>query len=112
MLHENDDVLVMQLMQDSKSVIDLQNNGQRNKQRTRHLTIRNWWVKEFVELGLATIVWISTNEMLADFLTKSKHGKFFMYCWRTVTGPLYDCCCKINQKIIDRRCLEKLDMYG
>ena len=64
--NDNNDTLVMTLMQDNKSVIKIQAAGQRNKQRTRHLTIRLWWTQEQVEAGLAKIKWVGTKEMLAD----------------------------------------------
>ena len=71
-------------------MIKLQELGQRNKQRTRHLTIRHWWAQEQVELGIAKIIWVCSEEMLADFLTKALHGKAFVYCWRNVTNTLMD----------------------
>jgi len=85
---QNDDneILVMNLMQDNKSVIAIQSAGQRNKQRTRHLTIRLWWAQEQVEAGIARIEWVCTKEMLADFLTKALHGVAFKYCWRNISG--------------------------
>jgi hypothetical protein len=88
--NENEDIIIMNLMQDNLSVIKLQELGQRNKQRTRHLTIRHWWAQEQVELGIARIIWICSEEMLADFLTKALHGKAFIYCWRNVTNTLID----------------------
>ena len=88
--NDNEEVIIMNLMQDNLSVIKLQELGQRNKQRTRHLTIRHWWAQEQVELGIARIIWVCSEEMLADFLTKALHGKAFIYCWRNVTNTLTD----------------------
>jgi len=86
--NDNNDTLVMTLMQDNESVIKIQAAGQRNKQRTRHLTIRLWWAQEQVEAGLAKIEWVGTKEMLADFLTKALHGVAFKSCWTKASGNL------------------------
>jgi len=88
--NSNDEVLIMTLMQDNESVIKIQNAGQRNKQRTRHLTIRLWWTQELVEDGIAKIEWVSTKGMLADFLTKALHGVSFKYCWNLASGNIVD----------------------
>jgi hypothetical protein len=88
--NDSEEIIIMKLMQDNMSVIKLQDLGQRNKQRTRHLTIRLWWAQEQVELGIARIIWVCSEEMLADFLTKALHGKAFIYCWRNVTNTLID----------------------
>lgn len=81
----------------------IQAAGQRNKQRTRHLTIRLWWTRELleagctriewtiyiyrlwwtqelVEAGCARTEWIGTKLMIADFLLKALHGVSFKYC--------------------------------
>lgn len=84
--NNNDVTLVMTMMQDNESVIKIQAAGQRNKQRTRHLTIRLWWTQELVEAGFARIVWIGTKLMIADFLTKALHGVSFKYCWNVSSG--------------------------
>ena len=84
--NNNDVTLVMTMMQDNESVIKIQAAGQRNKQRTRHLTIRLWWTQELVEAGFARIVCIGTKLMIADFLTKALHGVSFKYCWNVSSG--------------------------
>jgi len=86
LVNGNEVVLVMTMMQDNESVIKIQAAGQRNKQRTRHLTIRLWWTQELVEAGLARVVWIGTKMMIADFLTKALHGVSFKYCWDVASG--------------------------
>lgn len=87
---QNDDneILIMTLMQDNKSVITIQSLGQRNEQRTRHLTIRLWWTQEQVDAGIAEIKWVCSNEMLADFLTKALHGASFKYCWNKISNSI------------------------
>ena len=84
--NNDEEVLVMTMMQDNESVIKIQNAGQRNKQRTRHLTIRLWWTQELVDSGVAKIEWIGTKSMIADFLTKALHGVAFKYCWNVASG--------------------------
>ena len=86
LMNNNDVVLIMTMMQDNESVIKIQAAGQRNKQRTRHLTIRLWWTQELVEAGFVRIEWIGTKLMIADFLTKALHGVSFKYCWNVASG--------------------------
>ena len=86
LVNNNEVVLVMTMMQDNESVIKIQAAGQRNKQRTRHLTIRLWWTQELVEAGLARVEWVGTKQMIADFLTKALHGMSFKYCWDVASG--------------------------
>jgi hypothetical protein len=51
------------------------------RERSKHIDIRYHFVKEAVEQGLVTVVYMSTENMLADILTKplvkSKHHTFF-----------------------------------
>ena len=44
--------------------------GNKNHQRSKHIDIRYRFVQENIENGKLKLEWISTDEMLADILTK------------------------------------------
>jgi hypothetical protein len=54
---------------DSQSAIQMANNPV-SSQRTRHINIRYHYIREQVILGNITIVYLQTDEMLADIFTK------------------------------------------
>jgi len=54
---------------DSQSAIQMARNPV-SSQRTRHINIRYHYIREQVILGNITIVYLQTDEMLADIFTK------------------------------------------
>ena len=65
------------LYQDNQSAIKLQVNGKSSSHRTKHISIRNFWLKDQVARGIITIEYLSTDEMIADLLTKPLQGALF-----------------------------------
>ena len=55
-------------------------------ERTRHIDIRNFWVKERVDLGEARVVHLGTKNMYANVLTKPLQGGQFKEERRGLTG--------------------------
>ena len=55
-------------------------------QRTRHIAIRYFWVKELVDKGEAAITHMGTAEMYANVLTKPVQGGQFVYERESLTG--------------------------
>jgi hypothetical protein len=51
--------------------------GSAASDRTRHVSIRYYWMKDRVANGELEIVYKPTNEMLADALTKPLQGPAF-----------------------------------
>ena len=65
------------LGQDNMSTIQLVKNGQANSDATRHIAIRFFFVHDRMKSEEISIKWISTNEMIADILTKPLQGAKF-----------------------------------
>jgi hypothetical protein len=67
------------IYQDNKSAMLLEKNGRASssKQRTKHLNIRYFFVKDHVDNGTIKIVYCPTEDMIADFFTKPLQGSLF-----------------------------------
>ena len=64
--------------QDNQSAIKLEVNGRASAgQKSRHIDIRYFWVKDRVKSEKIDIVHCPTEEMLADFFTKPLQGQLF-----------------------------------
>ena len=67
------------LYQDNKSAMLLETNGRASSsKRTRHIKIQYYLVAGQVAKRDLRIVWCPTEQMIADFLTKSLQGKTFV----------------------------------
>jgi hypothetical protein len=58
------------LMEDNSACIDLANAGRSTNARTRHIDIRYYFVKQFLDSKVFILVYCKTADMLADILTK------------------------------------------
>jgi len=65
------------LFQDNMSAIQLLNNGKKSSDRTKHMQIRYFWLKERIETGELRVVYLPTESMWADMLTKPLQGELF-----------------------------------
>ena len=63
--------------QDNMSTIALAEKGRSTAERTRHINIRYFFVKDRVEAGEIKIEYCPTKDMLADVLTKPLQGNNF-----------------------------------
>jgi hypothetical protein len=66
------------LHQDNKSAIMLAHKGRSTSNRTRHIAIRYYFVKDRIDKGDVEIVYTNTEEMLADYFTKPLQGELFV----------------------------------
>ena len=64
--------------QDNMSTIALATKGASSSDRTRHVSIRYFWMKDRVDSGDIEIVYNPTADMVADILTKPLHGELFI----------------------------------
>jgi hypothetical protein len=55
----------------------LVNNGKSNAERTRHIAVRYFWVKDRIEAGEVKVEHLGTADMIADFLSKPLQGELF-----------------------------------
>jgi hypothetical protein len=63
--------------QDNKSTITLAEKGRSTSNRTRHITIRYFFVKDRIESGDVKVIYTGTEEMVADFFSKPLQGHLF-----------------------------------
>jgi tagatose-1,6-bisphosphate aldolase non-catalytic subunit AgaZ/GatZ len=66
------------IFQDNMSTIAMIDNGYSKSDRSRHINIRYFWTKERVDMGELSIVYLPTDEMIADILTKPLQGDKFI----------------------------------
>jgi hypothetical protein len=67
--------------QDNMSCMALLTRGRSGGERTRHIDIRYFWMKDREDKGEATIAHKGTSELYADVLTKPLQGSQFVYEW-------------------------------
>jgi hypothetical protein len=66
------------LEQDNESAMKLEKNGRMSAgQKSRHINIRYFWIKDRTQANGITIRHCPTIEMLADFFTKPLQGNLF-----------------------------------
>eukprot|EP01033_Poteriospumella_lacustris_P009627 gene9628-6889_t len=65
------------LGQDNLSTIALTRRGGPGSERSRHIAIRHFWLKERVDNGDVTVVHVRTEDMVANLLTKPVQGAQF-----------------------------------
>ena len=64
--------------QDNQSTMALIDRGESHSERTRHIKIRYFWVKDNVDSGDLEIIYQPTDDMIADVLTKPLQGDKFL----------------------------------
>ena len=75
--------------QDNESAIRLEKNGRRScSQRTRHIDIRYFYIKDLVDKGIISIKHCPTELMIADFFTKPLQGALFYRMRDVVMGNI------------------------
>jgi hypothetical protein len=63
--------------QDNLSTMALAAKGHSTSNRTRHIAVRFFWVKDRVDSGELSIEYLPTGDMVADMLTKPLQGEQF-----------------------------------
>ena len=66
------------LYQDNLSTMALIDKGRSSSERTRHIAIRHFWLKERISLGEAQIVHMKSELLFANLLTKPLQGPQFL----------------------------------
>ena len=69
--------LTINVLQDNKSTITLLKHGGPLSEATRHIQIRNFFVKDYLDRGEVQLSYCPTNKMLADGFTKPLIGRKF-----------------------------------
>jgi len=71
------EVLTAKVYQDNTSCIKLTENGRSNSDRTRHIKMHYFFMKDQIERGEVKLVYVPTHKMIADILTKPLGGELF-----------------------------------
>ena len=65
------------MYQDNQSTMRLAENGRSNSDRTKHIKLRYFFVKQYLDNGEFELEYCPTESMVADILTKPLHGEIF-----------------------------------
>jgi len=65
------------ILQDNQSCIELLNKERSTSERSRHVDIRRFWLKECIDQGTVEISYLPTGDMYANLLTKPLQGGQF-----------------------------------
>ena len=68
--------LPMRLIVDNKGAVELANNWSISG-RTRHMEVRQYFLRDLKDEGLIIAEWISGDEMSSDLFTKNLPGPVF-----------------------------------
>jgi hypothetical protein len=71
-------VPVIVVKQDNQSTIALIEKGRSTSEKTRHVNIRYFWIKDRIDSGYLKLEYQPTDEMIADVLTKPLQGEKFI----------------------------------
>jgi hypothetical protein len=78
------------IYQDNLGVIALMTNGRNARNRTRHLNVRYFFVKDRIRMKHLLAVFTPNEEMIADLMTKSVMGKLFVNLRARMFGTYED----------------------
>ena len=71
--------------QDNRSTMLLEHNGRlSSSNRTKHINVRYYFVKDILKRKEFTIKHLGTDEMWADYFTKPLQGKKFIKFRKTI----------------------------
>ena len=65
------------IYQDNQAAIKAAENGRSTSSRTRHINIRCYFLKQFLDSGELQVIYCPTDRMVADVLTKPLQGDVF-----------------------------------
>ena len=75
-----------ELYEDNQSTMKLAENGRSQSDRTRHINIRYYFIKQYLENGELNLNYCPTLSMIADALTKPLQGKQFEFLRSLLLG--------------------------
>ena len=68
------------LNQDNQSTKLFSNKGRTSlKKRTRHINIQYFYLHDLIKQGIMSVEYLTTKEMIADYLSKPLSGKLFYH---------------------------------
>jgi hypothetical protein len=64
---------------DSTCSMQMLNQGTGSFKRAKHIKVRSFWMKDLIEEGKLKLIYVPTEELVADILTKPMSGGKFQY---------------------------------
>ena len=74
------------IYEDNEAAIHLVKNGKSNSDKTKHIALRHFFVKQYLDDGTFHLVHCPTEDMIADILTKPLQGPQFFKLRALVLG--------------------------
>jgi hypothetical protein len=74
---QGDSIGAVLVEQDNQSAIHMYSRGYSTSDRTRHINIRHFWVKDLMDNDIVSIVYTPTADVVSDMLTKPLQGDHF-----------------------------------
>ena len=88
------------VFQDNKSAILLEENGSLSScKRTKHINVRYYFIKDYVERKEIHIIYCPTNQMVGDYFTKPLQGSQFLRFRDVIMGS--QCFDSLNKERVE-----------
>ena len=58
--------------------------------RAKHIKVRFFWLKDLIDDGLVILIYVPSEELVADMLTKATTGAKFKYLRDKLLGVMED----------------------
>jgi hypothetical protein len=78
LLAQNYSIDEAQIYEDNKSTIEMVKNGKSNSDRTKHIAARFYFIADRASSKEIKLVYMPTDDMIADILTKPLQGRKFI----------------------------------
>ena len=78
LIHQGYNLSTATVYEDNKSTMVLILKGKSSSNRTRHINVRYFFIKDRIDAGEIEVKYMPTDEMIADILTKPLQGKKFI----------------------------------
>lgn len=100
--------------QDNQSAMKMEKNGRQSAgQRSRHINIRYFFIKDKIDKGHISLMYCPTGEMIADFFTKPQQGGMFTRFRDVVMGIKHHSSIRVatsqGQERVGPKVLERAD---
>ena len=82
MYHDRREIGPALVWQDNKSTLAMMEKGRSTSSRTKHISIRYFFITDRVQSGDVILKYKPTEHMVADLLTKPIQGELFRYLRR------------------------------
>jgi len=74
------------MLVDSTCAMQMVKQGTGSFKRAKHIKVRYFWLKDLIDEGMLELIYVPTDELVADILTKPLTGWKFQYLLRKLLG--------------------------